>query len=83
MQFYASLQADPNGFGEGEIFLQEINLLTDASGTAYFDVLIPINLGPLYKYFSAIAIAENLNTSEFGPTVEAITFPIYLPLIQR
>ena len=83
IQFYASLQADPSGSGEGEIFLQEINLLTDASGTAYFDVLIPINLGSSYKYFSTIAIADNLNTSEFGPTVEAVTFPVYLPTILR
>ena len=83
IQFYASLQADPSGFGEGEIFLTEFNLLTDAGGSASFDEIIPFNLGSAYQYFSAIAIAENFNTSEFGPAVEAVTFPIYLPTILR
>lgn len=83
IQFYASSAPDSSGFGEGEVYLGQASLSTDAGGSASFDQTVAFTLGSTYRYYSALVISAAGNTSEFGPTVEAVTRTVYLPLICR
>jgi titin len=40
LDFYANTVADPSGYGEGERYLDSFLIVTDASGTAAFDVTL-------------------------------------------
>jgi len=63
LEFYASDQADPSHFGEGQVFLGATDVSTNASGSASFDVTLSTTAGPR---ITATATDENGNTSEFS-----------------
>jgi parallel beta-helix repeat protein len=46
IDFYASSEADPSGYGEGERWLGAITVSTDANGDADFDAVLPAATTP-------------------------------------
>lgn len=68
LQFFSSPFADPTGLGEGQIYLGEASVTTDASGNVNFVASVASGTS-LGQPVSATAIDPNGNTSEFGTTV--------------
>lgn len=65
LEFYASLTADPTGYGEGKTYFNSVNVTTDGFGNAVFALPNP---QPLGSYISATATDLTTNdTSEFSP----------------
>ncbi|MBL4698985.1 MAG: right-handed parallel beta-helix repeat-containing protein [Phycisphaerales bacterium] len=66
IEFFASPECDPSGFGEGQLFLGQIVVATDASGDAPFSTTLSVG-SPVNWVLSATA-TELLtgNTSEFS-----------------
>ena len=66
INFYASTQFDPSGYGEGEISLGSTNVTTMPLDTAHFDAVVPAP-DPAPDYYTATAthIASG-DTSEFS-----------------
>jgi parallel beta-helix repeat protein len=87
IQLYATTSVDPSGFGEGLDPIHSFSLSTDGSGGATFDQTFTCWYGTSRSDFTAIAIAPDGSTSEFGPTlhVDLGLNPIhlYLPMIAR
>ena len=70
IDFYASVQSNPSGFGEGKRFLGSISVTTNLSGVVSFDQLVP-GLTIRGDFVSAIVTDANGNSSEFSPAVVA------------
>ncbi len=70
IELFASSVCDPEGYGEGEIFLGHVMVTTDGPGDAGFDVSFPGNV-PAGMFITATATAPNGSTSEFSPCVLA------------
>jgi hypothetical protein len=64
IEFFGDRQPNPNGFGEGQTFLDFINVTTDSSGNAAFvkNLTYPRNASVV----SATATDSDGNTSEFS-----------------
>jgi hypothetical protein len=76
LEFFASTEADPSGFGEGQTYLGAIsNLTTDASGNAAINAVLTGVPPAGQTFISATATdnAELANTSEFSQTVVLVT----------
>jgi hypothetical protein len=65
LDFYYSAAADPSGYGEGEFYLGETSVTTDADGDAEFDVTLPVTIPP-NQFVSATATHADGSTSEFS-----------------
>ncbi|HUY88004.1 MAG TPA: MBG domain-containing protein [Pirellulales bacterium] len=65
LDFYASPQADPSGYGQGQQFLTRISVTTDASGNAAFSTALTTSLS-YGDVVTAVATDPNGNTSEFS-----------------
>jgi VCBS repeat-containing protein/parallel beta-helix repeat protein len=65
VQFFANTTADPSGFGEGESFLGEAMVTTDAAGNAGFTFPLPASV-PVGQFITATATDAAGNTSEFS-----------------
>ncbi len=65
LQFFSSAFGDPSGFGEGENFLGEVFLTTDATGNQRFAATFNINVLP-GDFVTATATDDANNTSEFS-----------------
>jgi parallel beta-helix repeat protein len=85
IQLYAAINNDPSTFGEGLDPIYSFTLATDGSGAASFDRTFAYLLGTSRSYFSAIALAPDWSTSEFGPNLHLAFLDIYtyLPVIAR
>jgi len=69
IEFFASPQVDPSGFGEGQSYLGSTTVTTNASGDALFDVTLPVSV-PLGWWVSSTAThAASGSTSEFSADV--------------
>jgi len=64
VQFFYSASCDPSGFGEGELFLGEQEVLTDGTGAATFTFIGP--LAQTTGVITATASSDTANTSEFS-----------------
>jgi hypothetical protein len=64
VQFFSSAACDPLGNGEGQYFLGESLITTDANGDAAINVVFPAQPG---NYVTATATAPGNHTSEFSP----------------
>lgn len=65
LEFFISGEAGPSGFGQGEVYVHNANVTTDANGNASFDVSFETDPGR--PVFSATATDSAGNTSEFSP----------------
>jgi CSLREA domain-containing protein len=65
LRFFINNACDPSGYGEGETFLGAINVVTDGSGIADFNVALPEG-APEGSFVTATATDSNNNTSEFS-----------------
>jgi titin len=72
LDFYASAEADPSGFGEGERYLGSALVTTDGSGDARFEVTLAAPTTP-GEAVTATATDPAGNTSEFPGAVLADT----------
>jgi parallel beta-helix repeat protein len=68
IELFASPTANPSGFGEGETYLGDTSVTTDASGNASFSVPVPVG-GLAGQVLSATATDPGNNTSEFSQDV--------------
>ena len=68
VEIFRNSACDPSDFGEGEIFAAFVNVTTDFSGDASFNVSIPVSSGEI---FTATATDPTNNTSEFSQCVAA------------
>ena len=68
VELFANGAIDPSGYGEGEAFLDAIEVTTDASGEATFTVELAEAVEP-GRYVTATATDADGNTSEFGEAV--------------
>lgn len=64
VQFFYSASCDPSGFGEGESYLGEQEVLTDGSGAGTFTFTGP--LAQTTGVITAMASSETANSSEFS-----------------
>lgn len=69
LDFFANVNIDPSGSGEGQIYLGSTNVTTDGSGHVDFVASLPVTLSG--RYVTATATDANGNTSEFSPWVVA------------
>ncbi len=74
VDFYANSELDPTGYGEGERYLGSASVVTDGSGYATFEVLLPAATAP-GEYVTATATDPDGNTSEFSLGVVADNLP--------
>jgi uncharacterized repeat protein (TIGR01451 family) len=70
IEFFSNTQGDPSGFGEGEVFLAETSVSTNATGDASFSVPISPQV-PAGRFITATAtLLDNegaaIETSEFS-----------------
>lgn len=70
VDFYYNTAPDPSGHGEGEFYLAEAQVMTDASSNAVFDVFLPVTLPP-NVHVTATATHPDGSTSEFSPAYAA------------
>jgi CSLREA domain-containing protein len=69
IQFFSNSACDSSGFGQGETFLGETFVTTDASGDTSFDVTLGV--GSLTgQFITATATDSAGNTSEFSACIE-------------
>jgi uncharacterized repeat protein (TIGR01451 family) len=71
VQFFQNVACDPSGAGEGQTFLGEVNVTTDASGVGTFNATFP---GVAGGFATATATDSQGNTSEFSACA-AVTTP--------
>ncbi|QEH36898.1 3-dehydroshikimate dehydratase [Aquisphaera giovannonii] len=69
VQFFASPEPDPSGYGEGQIDLGSITVQTDAAGNASFKGLFDAKGG---QFITATATDAAGNTSEFSAALKAV-----------
>ena len=74
LDFYSSPAADPSGYGEGEFYLGNTAVTTDASGNAGFAFTNGI-FDKAGQFITATATSADGDTSEFSPAVQAASVP--------
>ncbi|MSU56861.1 MAG: hypothetical protein EXS35_01520 [Pedosphaera sp.] len=77
LQFYANAIAEPSNTGEGQAYLGDGNVTTDANCTNSFTITLT-NVAPVGQRLSATATDAANNTSEFSATVLVIPQPSLL-----
>ena len=91
IRFFANESCDDSGWGEGQRFLQRVDVTIDSGGVAFLDLTLsqPLTGG---QFIAATATRlDTNNTSEFGncvevPADEPVTggpLFVFLPLIER
>jgi hypothetical protein len=68
VQFFASPNTGPTGYGEGQVFLGETTVPTNSSGTGSF-VFTPPAAVPVGQVIAATAVDPSNNTSEFSKAI--------------
>jgi hypothetical protein len=71
LEFFSSVNCDPSGNGEAEIFLGTAQVITDAGGNAAFNVVLPVSI-PAGQVVAATATDSTNNTSEFSACVAIV-----------
>ncbi len=87
LDFYANSAADPTGYGEGREFLGAIQVTTDGSGFASFNVTLPAAVQFATQFLTATATDPNGKTTEFSRAQFVysltVTPPTDQPAIER
>jgi hypothetical protein len=66
LEFFASPECDPSGFGEGQMFLGSTSVTTDAAGNAEFDVSLSATVPSGWVITSTATLEPIGSTSEFS-----------------
>ena len=69
VEFFASPECDPSGFGQGQEFLGSTGVTTDAAGDVDFDVLIAASIPDGWVMTSTATLEQVGSTSEFSACV--------------
>ncbi len=76
IEFYRNTACDSSTYGEGENYLDFLDVTTDGAGDASFSIsTLPLTAG---DFLTVTATAPNNDTSEFSECVEVVDAPIYL-----
>ena len=65
LEFFSNAVCNPSGYGEGEVFLGTLAVMTNATGNASFTARFGAGVGPR-RYIAATATDPNGNTSAFS-----------------
>lgn len=68
LEFFSNAAPDPSGFGEGQLPIGTVTVVTSASGTALLDLTLPVEVAS-GRYITATATDLAGNTSEFSNAV--------------
>jgi len=68
IQFFSSVTPDPTGYGQGQTYLGQITVTTDANGNASFTAKFSASV-PAGEFVSATATDPSGDTSEFAQDV--------------
>ena len=68
VEFFASPTCDPSGFGEGQYFVGQLPVSTNASGAGSFNVAI--SAVPVGWFITTTATDPAGNTSEFSACMQ-------------
>jgi CSLREA domain-containing protein len=68
LEFFSSTACDASGHGEGESFIDALNIVTDGTGNADFSLVTPVSVSP-GTFVTATAIDSVGNTSEFSACI--------------
>ena len=77
LQYFANTAADPTGYGEGQDFIADTTITTDAAGNVSFQFTFFGAMVPVGELISATATSSSNNTSEFCQVV-GVVVPIEL-----
>ncbi len=80
LEFFDNLAADPSGYGEGRLFIGDIEVETDANGDAGFNSIFPHV--PLGGPITGTATDWAGNSSEFGLAINPFERPAITDLYQ-
>lgn len=69
VEFFASPECDPSGFGQGEVFVGAAGVSTDNSGNATFDVILPATIPSGWVLTSTATLEPVGATSEFSACI--------------
>lgn len=72
IELFSNDVADPSGFGEGQTYLDVVNINTDGSCNANFSIVLPFAV-PAGKFITATATNSTGNTSEFSAALEVVS----------
>ena len=72
LEFFASADCDPSGYGEGGRLVGRTNVVLDAQGASSFEVVLDSTV-TIGEHISATATAEDGSTSEFAACMAAVT----------
>jgi hypothetical protein len=70
LEFFASPEIDPSGFGEGKIYIGSAAVVTDVAGNASFNSFF-VDAGYTGQFITATATDGAKNTSEFSAAAAA------------
>ena len=76
VEFFASPQCDPSGYGEGQVFLGTTTVTTNGSGDAAFDVSLPVSVQPGWFVSATATATASGSTSEFSACVPVTGSPL-------
>jgi parallel beta-helix repeat protein len=74
LQFFASPACDSSGYGQGQVYLGDVPVNTDASCSASFTATLPVAV-PVGFVVTATATDGANNTSEFSACVPVVPVP--------
>jgi len=81
IELFGNVSNDPSGYGEGQAYLAQTSVTTDASGNGTFSVSVPAVSPGLW--ITATATDAGGNTSEFSLAVAAPGAPFTLDDVGR
>ena len=71
LEFFANVNCDPSGFGQGQVFLGSADVTSDLSGGASFSAAFT-NSDLVGEFITATASDSSSNTSEFSECVPVV-----------
>lgn len=80
VEFFASPDGDPSGFGQGQLYLGNTAAVTDAAGNAGFDVSLPASVPAGWTVTATATLEPTGATSEFSAGID-LTSAVAPPVV--